>query len=455
MKTLAEIKDPQAIESGVFPGPAKGTAPLWAAGKNVIFREGAVEKMPGWEKLFSLSATPSAVVQAFADGAQRAYAGNATGLWKWEAGVLEQILTMPSGLHWSLQVWGNQLLAVDEETSGVWWWGNSGQAGIAPGSPSKASIIRAFNVHLMAFQRDGEPNRISWCSAGNPGLWTPALDNSAGGLNIRNISSPIRAAGMMGQYMAVYSADQMYLVQYVGGQIVFGYTEALAGIGAAGKNCLVPVGREHYGCERRGFWRTDGASSIFISEPALWTAVKDRINWDRGDDIYGIHNRELSLAEWYYPTVDGGFEGVAYNYSKGIWMPRDFRVNGGQSGTVFPGPIAAINEDVVVMNQGKNAGELPLAANIQTKPLALGTEQFWKYIDDICCAFEGNPDLEIGLQSELYEEVEWLPLQALTRHVGPERETVFLTLRFSSSALDAWWRVNQIAIDGELAGEVI
>lgn len=459
---LFDISDPRLLESGVWPSLNASKIPLWQDGNNINFREGSAQKMAGWEELGDNGEVINCIQQAFVAGKERAYMGSASKLSLYEDGVVSDIETGLSAGYWSMSPWGNWLLA----TNGVdapRLWKNAGAPVLINTSFDTAEIVRVLKFHTVFFNTTGSgsngPERLAWSSEDNPELTVPDVINSAGGLNIRNISSPIQAAELFGDYIAFYSLDQMYLLEYVGGQLVFGYDENMSGIGALGKNVVVPVGRRHFGLERRGFWVTDGAQEDFIDEPPVKDYLQGLVDFSRTQEIVSFHNRRRAQVEWFFPTQQGGYAGIAYQYDNRHWAPRNFRLSATQAGKVFSGPLAAATTKLVKLETGVNAGTSPLTASLTTKPIVMQQTDYFKFLDEIRLELTkvGSLMLEVGLMESINKSapVEWLTGVEAQEHNFIEREAVAFVLRFTSTDIDVEWSVSQIEFFGAVAGAKI
>jgi len=100
-------------------------------------------------------------------------------------------------------------------------------------------IFQKRGPHILAFGTNFSSREVAWCDADNPDDWITRTTNLAGTLEIRELKSPIRAAVPLGSRIAIYGDDQVFLLSYLGNELVFGYQPALNGIGAVSKSVVV------------------------------------------------------------------------------------------------------------------------------------------------------------------------------------------------------------------------
>lgn len=397
----------------------------------------------------------NALAQASADGEKRVYLGGHSALYYFVEG--QEIYPLrTSGLtpggRWDLLAWGKYLLATND-LDPIQLWPNVGLAASIADGPLTASIIKALNIYILAFNAGGEDGRVEWCVGGNPLLWTPTLENDAGGFNIRNVTSKIRAVEQLGDNLLAFTQSQIFVIQYVGGDTIITYRDLSPSLGAIGKKCTVAIGGSVFGLERRGFWQTDGVSERWLAEPMDWDYFKDRIDFDRGDEITVFYNRDRGTVEWNWPIVgSSAFEGAAYDLKTGQWGQRAYGLTAAVGDGVFGQPVAANGAELRLMNTGVNAGEAALASYVQTKPLAVGDTNLYKFLSEIRVRKSGTALLTIGLQESPDDAIVWLDPVTLTERHFPDREAAFFTLKFSSVGLGDDWSVSAWEFYGTFGG---
>lgn len=160
-----------------------------------------------------------------------------------------------------------------------------------------AEIFITRGPHILAFNTSLNDKEFIFSDADDPDTWVTASDNLAGALTIRELKSPIRAAVPLGQSIAVYGDDQMFLVSYLANDLVFGYRPALNGIGAVSKHAVVAVGRRNFGLARQGFYVTDGAQFEYIDVPIRkW--FRDNVIGSQLSKAIAFHDEKNNNVRW-------------------------------------------------------------------------------------------------------------------------------------------------------------
>lgn len=460
---IAEYVEADILASGIWPSIDKLKVPMWTQGSNVDFRKGGVQKAKGYGAIATCPLDINALAQANVQGQKRAYAGCTTGLYYYVDG--QEFYPIRTGLStgtWSLQPWGAYLLATNN-VDRMQLWQNSGLSADISEAPLRSKIIRSMGVFNIALNTSNGEDRVEWADPDSPLVWTPSLDNNfAGGLNIRNISSGIRCAEAIGTRLGVWSSDQMYSVQYVGGDDVLGYDTLTAKVGAAGMNCVIIDGAYAVGVEQRGVWRTDGVSVEWPADPAIWDYFAGRIDFTRGDEINGWFDRDRQTYEWNWPLVGGGFEGWAMT-RQGVWAPRSFSLSAVADDSVFGYPLGAQSSALRRLSYGVDAAGAALASSIRSKPLAMGETDKYKWVDEFRLrqtntgarfrfgVYYDSPDGD--------EPDEWLSYQDMAQRMlqvdGEHREAAFWVFEISTDGVGETFTLEGIEVWGKYGGGVI
>jgi hypothetical protein len=213
-----------------------------------------------------------------------------------------------------------------------------------------------FNVSTSTEER---PFDFAWCAEDDPDTWVAASTNAAGSLTIREAKTQIRAAVPLGRSIAVYTSDQLFVVNYLGAPFYFGYTTALThGVGAVSKQSIVSVGNLNYGLSKEGFFSTDGATAQDIGELSGVNAyVKNNVATSEYTKITAWHNKESSEVVWNLPLGSSNITTeLYYNYEQAVWGKRTSDITFGYSSGVFDNPVIGdAGGELLYANGGNNA----------------------------------------------------------------------------------------------------
>lgn len=497
-------KDNAAWLSGVFTAVQSETAPLWIDARNVVFQDEVVRKLKGWENFFvppwvrtnvNVPRPTSEVINALAQdrdgGFRRLYFATLDTVWTFDGNRSYRRLGTGFGgfvsgtqfeppTRWSLEPFGRFLLA----TNGVdqpQIWRNNGAGSILEPLPTPfttAQIFLNWRAFVLAFNTSsysldggvtttGGPQHIAWCSIDDVDAWIPDPANQAGDLTLRDLESEIVAAVPLQETIAVYGFESMHIVSFLGDPFYFGAQRALDGIGAVGKNSVVSVGSENFGLGRQGFWRTDGVQFTYIDKPAIWRQVQETTNWSQAAKTACFHDEENYQVVWYVPsgTSSENNIGYAYNYINRSWSIHDRGFSAAINRQVFDFPITADTSGFLFFkNKGLNDGNGALEAFVQTKPLSLEVDDFYKYLDRVKLKLrdlDGDVRLRVGVQEYLDQPIEWLQLESdvvdeASREIYLRRSAVYWTFRLEAAGIGSdfsWAGLQGFGqIDGERSG---
>jgi len=245
-------------------------------GNNMVFDDGALVTRPG----FSASATPITGqiygLGEFWDGTNWRhvnYAAAAAGMWTgYGAGAVTTYnydtdtaaaIVSSSGMDTHLYAMAPTLglqkltragaafakIATVDNTLGV--------------TVTGAKVLRTFRQHLVMFNTTesgtNRPQRMRWCSAGDPDTWDPApAASSASWLDIVTDEFEIQNAMQFGQYMMVYKTGAIAAVSYIGGNSVYQVDTAVDGVGLWAPLSLISDGDSHLFIARDGIRKYSG-----------------------------------------------------------------------------------------------------------------------------------------------------------------------------------------------------
>ena len=215
-------------------------------------------------------------------------------------------------------------------------------------SYDKVKIFKRQGPHMLAFnyQEGGidYPTTFSWCSADDLDDWDGSPTNTAGNLQIREATGEIRCVAQLGNNLAVYTQNQMFVVSYVGLPNIFGYKPALDGVvGAVSPNSVVSVGRMNYGLSRDGFFVTDGASSKMIGrDSGMNRFFRENSSFTELGQVFAFDNSKENEVVWGVPLNSAKItKEIYYNYKTNQWGMRDSNISAYHDRGIFNEPLSA------------------------------------------------------------------------------------------------------------------
>lgn len=470
LEKLGQLRS-QELASGLRLDQFEISGILWKDGNNITFTSHGVAKTKGYSALLTpIGTTPvRGMVDVTVSLQQKLYWGDQTNLYESIAGAnptsvgsgftgsVNATATTPA-TAWSMVNFGSWILA----TNGVDAPQILKTTSFAPlTTDSQFNTAQIFIVrgpHVLAFNTNFNEKEFLWSDADDPETWAPTAENAAGSLIVRELEGQIMAAAPLGNRIAVYGKDQMFLVNFTGAPFFFGYQPALSSIGAVSKMCVVPRGRFNYGLSRQGFWETDGVNFRYIDSGLIGSFVQDNLNWAQASKVTGLHDEENSQVVWYVPTSTGEPDTyLAFDYDRNLWSKGSTSFTTAIPREVFTNPVAAdVNGGVFFLNFGNDADGVALPANARTTAVDLGQPDLVKELTALRVGYIGTGlRVRVGTAAEADGTITWgnfievpngfefIPLRQAGR---------YLFLDFDSQDLGDKWEVQAVDFHGLLGG---
>jgi hypothetical protein len=237
---------------------------------------------------------------------------------------------------WSLQNWGQDLLASYNDGELYWWqWstGPNSRAAIIDEAPTSIQRLvvdsdRQFAIACGASNvtGDADPMNVRWCSEGNLNDWLPVefpVANTAGGQR-PNFGSRMVTALQSRQQNLLWSDTQLYQMQFQGSPNIFGITE-LGKCFIVGPNAAVDVNGIVYMWCFDDFYIYDGTLRPLQCE--MWETVFGNFDRTQAEMVYCSSYMTKSEVTWFYPAAGTDvMQYVTFNYDLGVFyggtMPR-------------------------------------------------------------------------------------------------------------------------------------
>jgi hypothetical protein len=442
MQTLLEVKEGQLLQSGIFPSLAPNQQALWRDAINVVFIDGRVETLRGRTLLHSFASNINAIVQANAEGERRAYVGLASGdLHYFSEGVSYRLGVIGAGGNWSLDTWGDWLVATDNVHPVKVWKNNGPDGAVTLAGPDfvRAKIVRRFANVLLAYNTSLGGQSVSWSSLSNIEDWVSTDVNSAGNFYVRDLDGDIVAAETFGRSaVAFYTENTMGFTEFVGAPFYFTNKVRLTGIGAVGRNAVCDANGKHYGAINR------------------W--LETNFDRTRGEEVSAFHDPARRSVLFAFPCKDGIFRELAFAYAPTpCWTKHKLDVRSASSRGVFDQSLVGVGADLSLWDIGYADNGVALPTLLTSAFQNVGKRNMLKLWDMLQVDFElvGLVEIRFGFSEYPVDaDIEWGAWAPLARENWIGRESNYLVCEIRASALYGHWSISGMTVFGELTGYV-
>ncbi len=236
---------------------------------------------------------------------------------------------------WSLDNWGEDLIA-SPSGGAVYWWDRTGgfgqRAQLVPTAPAKnvRIIVSQENRQLICLgttDDDGEldPLFVRWSDNEDFTDFEILEENSAGSQRIDGGGSEIVAGVRTRSGILIWTDKSLHLMQPTGDAIVYEFRALGTGVALMGPNAAVDVNGVVYGMGVDNFYAYDGVLQVLPCD--VWTRVFGDVNLAQRRMVYGAMNKTFSEIWWFYPAAGADTAGklVVYNYRDRIWWYGDLQ----------------------------------------------------------------------------------------------------------------------------------
>lgn len=328
---------------------------------------------------------------------------------------------------------------------------------------TRVTALDKFGPHILAINYDKanseHPYDVSWCDTDNPDTWVAAANNAAGSLTLREASSPLKAIVPLGENKAIYTEDQMFILQYTGAPYYFGYSTAFAsGAGAVSSKSVIAVDSMNYGLSRRGLFVTDGNSVSAIGDvEGINKYIRDNIASSEYPQVVAYHNKLNSEVIWSLPIADTKPNTqITYNYSNKTFSIETIGASSAQISGVFDHDITADPTGNVSFEDGANSSHSTFGI---TKAHDLDDPYSIKEITSVRVGKIGNgsPLVEIGFAENINDEPTFSPEHSFYVNGSYADYKVrvsgrYLFLKISSNNNADTWEITNLEIKGRVRG---
>jgi len=318
--------------------------------------------------------------------------------------------------------------------------------------------------HMLAFNYSKSDvdyfTSFAWNSADDLDTWQASAINTAGSLLIREANSGIVCVTQLGNSLAAYTENQMFIINYVGQPNIFGYRNALGGgVGAVSSKSVVTVGRNNYGLSKDGFFYTDGASVRMIGrDSGMNKYFRENASSTELGQVVAYNNAKENEVVWGIPVGSSKISmEIYYNYKTNQWGMRDSNITAYHERGIFNNTLSA-DQNAKLYSEGSSPRLVNPAVSAITKAHDMNNADRVKELTAMRVGKEGagTPIVSIGWSSTIDAEPTYkdsfvvrdsfnsFPLRTAGR---------YLTIKVESDGELDDWTITDMVMQGRFEGE--
>ena len=253
-----------------------------------------------------------------------------------DTGVVQRATT------WSLDSWGEYLLACSSDDGQIVEWqlnGATPAAALTNAPTSNTAMMVTEERFVFALGAGGNARKVQWCDREDNTTWTPAATNEAGDIELQTNGKIL--AGIKTRSQALILTDQdAHTATYQGPPFVYGFERVGTSCGLIAAKAVASIDAGVIWMGRRSFFSYSGGS---VQEVPCEVAdyVFSDMNNDQRSKIAAVVNSQWNEIWWFYPS-SGSTECdryVAYDYIENIWMTGTMDRTSGVDRGVFREPM--------------------------------------------------------------------------------------------------------------------
>ena len=417
MRLLLEANN---LASGVSPGVLPYNGNFWHTGTNVLFKNNGFESLTGSRRAMTTDVAAGRITKiqqsheerlTFQTGSQFVYIATISRLQILQQTIsgLQNIITVPITTRghrkWSFLVF-QQILYATNGTDAPYKLTRTGLEPLPDRDFGTCRILASLGPSAFAINIDGNGKLIRFSNSANFEDFRQGEGFSSGSLFARQFGSDITCAAPIGNRLAIYSRDEMGVVQFIGGDFIFGFFKLLDGIGAINVDSVVSLGPYNFGASSQGIWRTDGSNYQFIDRDIRdWLYREGFLDYANLETFtFSYYDEIEDMVVFYFPIIPGPFDvnviGVGYNVTNQTWTILTQQRFAGESRRLFDYPLTSLGRNLIYQGQNTideegrelrlDENDVPIDWSIQTKPLDLGFKNNYKRLQAIGGSFDGS-----------------------------------------------------------------
>jgi len=313
----------------------------------------------------------------------------------------ETILTATT---WSLENWGEYLLAMSSDDGKLYeWQGDTAtDAALISNAPTNCSGMMVTEERfVVCFGADGDPRKIAWSDQEDNTTWTAAATNQAGDINLQTNGVILAGLKTRGQSL-ILTTEDAHTLTYQGPPFVFGLERVGTSCGLIAARAAASVDNGVFWMGYRGFFAYSGGSVQSLPCEVADYVFSD-MNKDQRSKVSCTVNSAWNEIWWFYPSADSTEcnRYVAYDYAENIWMTGVMDRTAGIDRGVFRYPMF-IGSDGTLYEHEIGYSYDSATPYAETGPITLGAGDNVMNVTDLIPDEKTQGDVQAKFKTRYY-----------------------------------------------------
>ena len=276
---------------------------------------------------------------------------------------------------WSLENWGEYLLAMSYDDGKLYEWQGDvlTDAALIANAPTDCTGMMVTEERfVVCFGAGGDPRKVQWSDQEDNTTWTPAATNQAGDINLQTNGVILAGLRTRGQSL-ILTTEDAHTLTYSGPPFVYGVERVGTSCGLVAARAAASVDNGVIWMGLRGFFIYSGGRVQSVPCDVADYVFSD-INKDQRSKVSCVVNSAWNEIWWFYPSADSleCNRYVAYDFVEGIWITGEMDRTAGVDRGVFRYPMFIASDGELYEHEiGYSYGSSTPYA--ETGPISIGS----------------------------------------------------------------------------------
>jgi hypothetical protein len=356
---------------------------------------------------------------------------------------------------WSLENWGEYLLAMSYDDGKLYEWQGDvlTDAALIANAPTDCTGMMVTEERfVVCFGAGGDPRKVQWSDREDNTTWTPAATNEAGDINLQTNGVILAGLRTRGQSL-ILTTEDAHTLTYSGPPFVYGVERVGTSCGLIAARAAASVDNGVIWMGLRGFFVYSGGRVQSVPCDVADYVFSD-INKDQRSKVSCVVNSAWNEIWWFYPSADSleCNRYVAYDFVENIWITGEMDRTAGVDRGVFRYPMFIASDGELYEHEiGYSYGSSTPYA--ETGPISIGAGDNLMNVVELIPDEKTQGDVTATFKTRFYpngDESEYGPFN-MSNPTSVRFQGRQVRMRVESSVATDW-RVGIMRLDARQGG---